>query len=78
MLNLTISHRAIHIRMSPYQLNGRRAARFFVNPSDFCSPHRLGAVGSDLQANGRNPIADNPRVLAGGFGTNLRDGAMKD
>ena len=59
-----IADRTFKFRVPQQELTGSEVAGFLVKQRDLRPSHAVGAVGGRIQANERNPLVDEPRVLS--------------
>ena len=63
-LDTEISDSAVHLRMAQQKLDRAQVAGLPVDLRDLGPSHRMGSVGTRLEADGRHPVANEPGVLA--------------
>src|SRR6056297_33386 len=63
-LDTKVADGAVHLGMAQQKLDRAQVAGLPVDLRDLGPAHRVGAVGTWLEADGRNPVSHEPGVLA--------------
>src|SRR3989338_2810320 len=61
-----IANSAVHLGMPKQKLNSAQVACLLVNLGNLGAPHRMGAIRARFKTDRENPVAHDPRILAGG------------
>ena len=63
-LDSKVTNGALEFGMAEQNLHGPQVLRAFVDQRGLCSPHRVRTIDRWIEADGSNPLMDDPGVLS--------------
>ena len=63
-LDSKVSDGTLQLGMAEENLDGPQVFRAFVDQRGLCSPHRVRTIDRWIEADGSNPLMDDPGVLS--------------